>query len=84
MSMTDNWESDPLKFILRDLSPGADVKFVIQAPSEDVKTQWVSAIQKILEMQGDFLRGEPEVGPVSIYLQTKGEGVKSISFFIPP
>jgi len=57
MSMMDNVDNEPLRFMLRDQAPGADMKFVIQAPGEEVKSQWVSAIQKILEMQGDFLRG---------------------------
>lgn len=58
MSMTENYDNDPVKFVLKDQTPGADTRFVIQAPSEEVKKTWVSAIQKILEMQGDFLRGE--------------------------
>ena len=58
MSMTENVDNDPVRFMLKDQTPGADVKFLIQAPSEEVKRTWVSAVQKILEMQGDFLRGE--------------------------
>lgn len=55
MSMTENVDNDPIKFMLKDQTPGADMKFLIQAPSEDVKNTWVSAIKKILEMQKDFL-----------------------------
>ena len=57
MSMTENVDNDPVRFMLKDQTPGADVKFLIQAPSEEVKRTWVTAVQKILEMQGDFLRG---------------------------
>lgn len=57
MSMTESVDSDPVRFMLKDQTPGADMKFIIQAPSEEVKNAWVSAIKKILEMQGDFLRG---------------------------
>lgn len=51
-------DSDPLKFVLIDKTPGADLKLVIQAPSEEVKATWVSHIRSILDMQGDFLRGK--------------------------
>ena len=57
MSMVDGVDNDPMRFMLKDQTPGADVKFVIQAPSEEVKITWVSAIQRIVEMQNDFLRG---------------------------
>ncbi|KAK3594846.1 hypothetical protein CHS0354_005769 [Potamilus streckersoni] len=57
MSMSERVEdSDPLKFLLTDLTPGSDIKFIIQAPAEDLKHTWTQEIQKILEMQGDFLR----------------------------
>ncbi|KAL3855028.1 hypothetical protein ACJMK2_014258 [Sinanodonta woodiana] len=57
MSMSEKVEdNDPLKFLLTDLTPGSDIKFIIQAPAEDVKHTWTQEIQKILEMQGDFLR----------------------------
>ena len=57
MSMTENFENDPLRFVLKDQTPGADTRFVVQCPSEDTKKTWVIAVQRILEMQGDFLRG---------------------------
>ena len=57
MSMVDGVDNDPMRFMLKDITPGADIKFVIQAPSEEIKKTWVSAIQRYLEMAGDFLRG---------------------------
>ena len=55
--MTETVDNDPVRFMLKDQTPGADMKFIIQAPTEALKQTWVTAIQKILEMQGDFLRG---------------------------
>ena len=50
-------ENDPLTFTLIDKTPGSDLRIVIQAPSEDVKQNWVTQIRSILDMQGDFLKG---------------------------
>ncbi|WAR10958.1 KALRN-like protein [Mya arenaria] len=69
MSMTDNVDNETTRFMLRDQTPGTDMKFVIQAPSEDVKNTWVSAIQRILEMQGDFLRALQS--PIAFYNKEK-------------
>ncbi|KAL8612449.1 hypothetical protein ACOMHN_058577 [Nucella lapillus] len=56
MAMTNTVEGEPLKFILIDRTPGSDVKYVVQAPSEEVKETWIREIRSILDMQGDFLR----------------------------
>ncbi|XP_053386213.1 kalirin-like isoform X3 [Mercenaria mercenaria] len=69
MSMTESVDNDPVKFMLKDQTPGADMKFQIQAPSEEVKNTWVSAIKKILEMQGDFLRALQS--PIAFYNKEK-------------
>ena len=50
-------DQDPLTFTLIDKTPGSDLRIVIQAPSEDVKQNWVTQIRSILDMQGDFLKG---------------------------
>ena len=50
-------DNDPLTFMLIDKTPGSDLRIVIQAPSEDVKQNWVTQIRSILDMQGDFLKG---------------------------
>lgn len=69
MSMTESVDNDPLKFLLNDQTPGADMKFLIQAPTDEVKKTWVSAIQRILEMQGDFLRALQS--PIAFYNKEK-------------
>ncbi|KAK7507484.1 hypothetical protein BaRGS_00001419 [Batillaria attramentaria] len=56
MSMTNVVEGEPLKFVLIDRTPGSDMKYIIQAPSEEVKDTWIKEIRSILDMQGDFLR----------------------------
>ena len=58
MSMTPQVDGEPLKFVLIDRTPGSDVKYYVQAPSEEVKATWIREIRSILDMQGDFLRGE--------------------------
>ena len=54
-------DNDPLTFMLIDKTPGSDLRIVIQAPSEDVKQNWVTQIRSILDMQGDFLKGTRDV-----------------------
>ncbi|KAK6165753.1 hypothetical protein SNE40_022615 [Patella caerulea] len=56
MSMTNSVDNDPLRFMLIDRTPGSDLKFLIQAISEENKETWVKEIRSILDMQGDFLR----------------------------
>lgn len=56
MSMTEKVEGEPLRFVLVDKTPGTDMKFIVQAPSEEVKNEWITQIRSILDMQGDFLR----------------------------
>lgn len=61
MSMANQEEGEPLKFVLIDRTPGSDMKYIIQAPSEEVKDTWIREIRSILDMQGDFLRGNTTV-----------------------
>ncbi|XP_070187687.1 triple functional domain protein-like isoform X2 [Littorina saxatilis] len=56
MSLNKDVEGEPLKFVLIDRTPGSDVKYVVQTPSEEVKDTWIREISSILDMQGDFLR----------------------------
>ncbi|CAE1271113.1 Kalirin,Rho guanine nucleotide exchange factor 25,Triple functional domain protein,Death-associated protein kinase 1,Death-associated protein kinase 3 [Acanthosepion pharaonis] len=56
MSMTEKVEGEPLRFVLVDRTPGTDMRFIVQAPSEEVKNEWITQIRSILDMQGDFLR----------------------------
>lgn len=58
MSMTEKVEGEPLRFVLVDRTPGTDMRFIVQAPSEEVKNEWITQIRSILDMQGDFLRGK--------------------------
>jgi len=58
MSMDDNIPGEPLLFALLDKTPQTDLKIVCQGPSEEVKDNWTSQLRSILEMQGDFLRGQ--------------------------
>lgn len=57
MVMDHKTSDDPLRFALADTTPLQDVHFTCQAPNEDVRENWVSQINSILDMQGDFLRG---------------------------
>ncbi|KAL5006006.1 hypothetical protein ScPMuIL_017164 [Solemya velum] len=56
MSMIDKVEGEPTRFILVDRAPGADMKFLVQATSEEMQATWVALIKSILDMQGTFLR----------------------------
>ena len=56
--MDDNIAGEPLLFSLLDKTPQTDLKIHCQAPSEEVKENWTSQLRSILEMQGDFLRGQ--------------------------
>ena len=58
MAMNNTVDGEPLKFILIDRTPGSDIKYVVQATSEEVKDTWIKEIRSILDMQGDFLRGQ--------------------------
>ena len=57
MALTKVVEGEPLRFMLINKTPGSDCKFVIQAPSDAVKHTWTLQITSLLDMQGDFLRG---------------------------
>lgn len=57
MSLDENIYDDPLRFVLIDKAPLHSIYITCQAPSEDVRENWVSQIKSILDMQGDFLRG---------------------------
>jgi len=56
--MNDNISGEPLMFSLLDKTPQTDLKIHCQAPSEEVKENWTSQLRSILDMQGDFLRGQ--------------------------
>lgn len=62
---------DPLRFVLTDTTPLHDLHLTCQAPNEDVRQNWVSQINSILDMQGDFLRGNYDLViidfPCSVY-----------------
>ncbi len=49
--------TEPLTFVLNDKTPGSDLKLIMKAESDEIKQNWVSQIRSILDMQGDFLRG---------------------------
>ena len=58
MSLQEWVEGDPLKFKLVDRSPGADLKMIVLANSEENKDTWIRQLRCIFDMQGDFLRGK--------------------------
>ena len=57
MALDDKSTLDPLRFILIDKNPGADLKLLCQTLNEDVQRTWLETIRSLLDMQGDFLRG---------------------------
>lgn len=54
----DTKGTDPTVFTLIDKSHGSDLKIICQASSEEAKQNWVTQIGSMLNMQGDFMRGE--------------------------
>ncbi len=58
MNLDKSGGTDPMQFVLIDKTPGSDLKLILQAPSEEIKQNWVTQIQSILNMQGDFLKGK--------------------------
>ena len=58
MGLQESGNSGDLTFTLTDKAPGSDLKLVMQAPTEQVRQNWVSQIRSILDMQGDFLKGK--------------------------
>ena len=58
MTIQDKLAEDPLRFLLGDKTPGSELALICQAPSEEVKLNWVTQIKSLLDMQGDFLRGQ--------------------------
>jgi hypothetical protein len=57
MALEDKVAEDPLRFVLIDKTPGSDFALTCQAPSEEIKQNWIAHIRSLLDMQGDFLRG---------------------------
>ncbi|KAK2148868.1 hypothetical protein LSH36_478g02010 [Paralvinella palmiformis] len=55
MELDDKSSTDPLIFALIDKTPRSNLHLICQAPSDQVKQNWVSQIRAILEMQKDFL-----------------------------
>ena len=57
MALDENAGGDRLRFVLTDKTPSSDLQLVCQAPSEEVRQNWITQISSILDMQGDLLRG---------------------------
>jgi hypothetical protein len=57
MTMDENCADNPLRFGLTGKSPSSTVHLICQAPNEEVKQNWVTQIQSILDMQGDIIKG---------------------------
>ncbi|KAK7144341.1 hypothetical protein R3I94_010684 [Phoxinus phoxinus] len=53
LSLEENADSDPCKFVL--LSRGSSERLALQAANVDIKKEWVQSIQKLLDMQINFL-----------------------------
>ena len=59
MSLTDKGvHNNPLVFKLLDKTPGSHKELLVQAPSDDVKQNWITHIKSSLDMQNDFLQGK--------------------------
>lgn len=58
MSLDENAGGDRLRFVLTDKTPSSDLQLVCQAPSDEVRQNWITQIISILDMQGDLLRGK--------------------------
>lgn len=56
MAMDDKGGIDPLHFELYDKVCN-ELHLTCQAPTEEIKQNWITQIRSILDMQGDFLRG---------------------------
>lgn len=52
-------ESDPCKFVL--LCRGSSERLTLQAANIDIKKEWVQSIQKLLDLQINFLTGERSI-----------------------
>jgi len=57
MELDEKAGDDRLRFALRDKTPGSQLMLVCQAPSDEVRQNWITQISSILDMQGDLLRG---------------------------
>ena len=66
MALKENYNNDPLCFVLIDKMPGSDLQLVGQASTDTIRDNWIVHIRNLLDMQGDFLRGE---GPFISYSQ---------------
>ncbi|XP_073708787.1 kalirin RhoGEF kinase b isoform X2 [Garra rufa] len=53
LSMEDNVESDPCKFVLS--CRGSSERLTLQAANIDIKKEWVQSIRELLDMQINFL-----------------------------
>lgn len=56
LSLEEHADSDPCKFVL--LCRGSSERLTLQAANVDIKKEWVQSIQKLLDMQINFLTGE--------------------------
>lgn len=54
--MEEHVDSDPCKFVL--LCRGSSERLTLQAANVDIKKEWVQSIQKLLDLQINFLTGE--------------------------
>ena len=57
MSLEEKVSDNALRFVLIGKSPSSTVKLTCQAPSDEVKQNWVGQIRSILDMQGDIIKG---------------------------
>ena len=58
MQMDEKVGDEPLRFVLIDKSPGSDLKLTCQASCDENRQTWISLTRSLLDMQGDFLRGQ--------------------------
>jgi len=66
MALKENYNNDPLCFVIIDKMPGSDLQLVAQAATPQIRDNMVAQIRSLLDMQGDFLRGEKAVFPLNL------------------
>lgn len=61
MALRTDVAYDAMAFILVNRAPDAQARFVCRASDAASKKNWVTQITLLMEMQNDFLKGEPDI-----------------------
>jgi len=57
MCLDESNSEHPLRFVLAGKSPSSTVQLTCQAPSDEIRQNWITQIRSILDMQGDIIKG---------------------------